>query len=349
MKTRIAYQHEFTRHGVTPAQFLAYIRQQQKKHPGEIAYDCDLRMFAAEGWSFDYTNALPSEKPCAAERGTDKPYEKQTYIRNFDGSTYNEIIEFQFDDDKTGTGYYYTVQIDVDEADAEANTAEQVAAIIARREAKAAKQEADAAKLEAEADEAERKGYTAKWWIDGCRTEAAQKRREAEQTRAAISATETAQQPQEAPQEAPAAEAEQQPTETENAPQAATQAAEGIEITAITYTTDDDPDPAPGLLIHRPGTTRGIIIGDGAMLPDDPADMLTAYGEREYSRDAAGNYIITDGKKEADTVTATERREALERLNECPCENGCPSCVGAAVTGSGKHVLRDLLTRILAE
>ena len=113
----------------------------------------------------------------------------------------------------------------------------------------------------------------------------------------------TYQQSQEAPQEAPAAEAEQQPTETENAPQAATQAAEGIEITAITYTTDDGPDPAPGLLIHRPGTARGIIIGDGVMLPDDPADMLTAYGEREYNRDAAGNYIITDGKKQPATVT----------------------------------------------
>ena len=214
MKTRIAYQHEFTRRDVTPAQFLAYIRQQQKKHPGEIAYDCDLDMFAAEGWNFGYTNALPSEKPCAAERGTDKPYEKQTYIRNFDGSTYNEIIEFQFDDDKTGTGYYYTVQIDVEEADAEANTAEQVADIIDRREAKAAKQEADAAKLEAEADEAERKGYTAKWWIDGRRTEAAQKRREAEQTRAAIAATKAAQEPAEAPQSAE----EQQPatvTDTE--------------------------------------------------------------------------------------------------------------------------------------
>ena len=103
---------------------------------------------------------------------------------------------------------------------------------------------------------------------------------------------EAAQQPQEATQEAPAAEAEQQPTETENAPQAATQAAQGIEITAITYTTDDDPDPAPGLLIHRPGTTRGIIIGNGVMLPDDPADLLTAYGEQEYNQDAAGNYII---------------------------------------------------------
>lgn len=120
MKTRKVFEHEFTRHGVTPAQFLAYIRQQHKKHPDEIAYDCDLAMFAAEGWSFSYTNALPSEKPCASERGTDRPYDKQTYIRNFDGSVYNEIIEFQFDDEKTGTGYYYTVQVDVDEADREA-------------------------------------------------------------------------------------------------------------------------------------------------------------------------------------------------------------------------------------
>ena len=121
---------------------------------------------------------------------------------------------------------------------------------------------------------------------------------------------EAAQQPQEATQEAPAAQAEADPTETENAPQAATQAAEDIEITAITYTTDDDPYPAPGMLIHRPGTTRGIIIGDGVMLPDDPADMLTAYGEREYSRDAAGNYIITDAEPEQTTTTAQAARQA---------------------------------------
>ena len=45
-------------------------------------------------------------------------------------------------------------------------------------------------------------------------------------------------------------------------------------------------------------------------------------------------------------------RELLERAQEmlldCPCENGCPGCVGAAVANDGKHILRDLLTRILA-
>jgi len=220
MKTTKVYEHEFTRHGVTPAQFLAYIRQQQKKYPGEICYDCDLRMFAAESWSSDYTNALPSERPCAAERCTDRPYDKQTYIRNFDGTTYNEIIEFQFDDDKIGTGYYYTVQIDVADEDREANTAEEVAAIIRRRAEQADRQEAKAEKIEAEADKADREGYTAKWWIDAQRTEAARLRREAAATRAAIEAAqEPTQEPQEAHQDGDSTEDSAQAHPTDEAQQ----------------------------------------------------------------------------------------------------------------------------------
>lgn len=222
MKTTKTFEIEIERHNVTPAQFMAYLRSMQKKHP-EMAADFDLDMFSREGWSFNYSNALPSEKPCESERGTDKPYEKQTYIRNFDGTTYNEIIEFQFDDEKTGYGYYYTVQIDVAEEDREANTAENVAAIIRRRAEQADRQEVKAEKAEQEANEAERRGYAAQWWIDSKRGEAARLRREAAETRTAI---EAAQQPAEAPQEAPAAEAEQQPTTTDEAPEAATQAAE---------------------------------------------------------------------------------------------------------------------------
>lgn len=221
MKTTKTFEIEIERHGVTPAQFLAYLRSMQKKHP-EMANDFDLNMFSREGWSFDYSNALPTERPCESERGTDKPYQKQTYIRNFDGTTYNEIIEFDFDDEKTGHGYYYTVQIDVADEDREANTAENVAAIIRRRAEQADRQEARAEKAEQEANDANPE-YTANWWVESKRTEAATLRREASETRAAIKATQEA---QEAPQEAPAAEAEQQPTETENAPQAATQAAE---------------------------------------------------------------------------------------------------------------------------
>ena len=200
MKTTKTFEIEIQRHNVTPAQFLAYLRSMQKKHP-EMSNDFNLDQFAAEGWNASYTNALPSEKPCNAERVTDKPYEKQTYIRNFDGTTYNEIIEFQFDDDKTGHGYYYTVQIDVADEDREANTAETIAHTIANRARKAEAQEARAAKLEAEADEAEARGYTAQWWIESQRTEAASLRREAAATREAITAS-TTQTAAEAPQTA---------------------------------------------------------------------------------------------------------------------------------------------------
>lgn len=201
MKSRTVYEHEYMRHNVTPAQFLAYLRTMQKKHPGELCNDFDLNMFAAKGWSASYTNALPSEKPCHAERVTDNEYEKQTYICAFDGTVYNEIIEFQFDDDKTGTGYYYTIQTEVDEANAAENTAEIITATIRRRAEKAEKQEARAAKIEAEADKAETEGYTAKWWIEGRRAEAASLRREAADTRAAIAATEAENAPETAEQE----------------------------------------------------------------------------------------------------------------------------------------------------
>lgn len=230
MKTTKNFEIEIERHNVTPAQFLAYLRSMQKKHP-EMGNDFNLDMFTAEGWSFSYSNALPTERPCESERGTDKPYQKQTYIRNFDGTTYNEIIEFDFDDEKTGHGYYYTVQIDVADEDREANTAENVAAIIRRRAEQADRQEVKAEKAEQEANEAERCGYTAQWWIDSKRTEAATLRREAAETRAAIKATQEA---QEAPTTAPAADPDHQPTPTENAPQEATQEAPAADPDAVT-------------------------------------------------------------------------------------------------------------------
>lgn len=232
MKTTKTFEIEISRHNVTPAQFLAYLRTMQKKHP-EMGNDFDLSTFTAEGWSANYSSALPTERPCECERITDKPYEKQTYIRNFDGSAYNEIIEFQFDDEKTGFGYYYTVQIDVADEDREANTAENVAAIIRRREATATQQEAKAAKIEAEADEAERKGYTAEWWIEARRVEAANLRMEAADTREAIDkaneaqkqteATEPTQKAKEATQDGDNTEDSTKDTTNDEATQNATQ------------------------------------------------------------------------------------------------------------------------------
>lgn len=197
MKTAKVFEIEIERFNVTPAQFLAYLRSMQKKHP-EMANDFSLEAFKGEGWSIAYNDALPSERPCESERITDKPFEKQTYLRNFDGSTYNEIIEFEFDDDRTGHGYYYTVQIDVADEDVAANTMENISGISKRREAKAAHQVAKAQKFEQEADEAEIRGYTAKWWIDAKRLEARSLRKEASDSREAIAAAALEQPSQEA-------------------------------------------------------------------------------------------------------------------------------------------------------
>ena len=202
MKTRKTFEHEYQRYNVTPAQFLAYLRSMAKKYPGELCNDFNLDVFKGESWSIEYHDALPSERPCMSEICTDRPYEKQTYIRNFDGSTYNEIIEFQFDDETHGTGYYYTVQIDVDEADKEANTRETIADIIERRTKKADRYEAKAAKIEAEADEAEKRGYTDKWWVEMKRSEAAHIMNEVKENRTSIAEATAALEAVEAPQTA---------------------------------------------------------------------------------------------------------------------------------------------------
>ena len=100
---------ELMRHNVTPAQFLAYVRASVKKHGyQEYTSDLDLEYFAAgNDLNFDINNKNNPSAPVAYERSVSKPYECQTYVRYWDGSTYNEIIEFDFWDDKTGTGYYY--------------------------------------------------------------------------------------------------------------------------------------------------------------------------------------------------------------------------------------------------
>lgn len=41
-----------------------------------------------------------------------KPLDFQTYFKHFDGSYYNEICEFSFDDEKHGHGYYFQANAD---------------------------------------------------------------------------------------------------------------------------------------------------------------------------------------------------------------------------------------------
>jgi|GEM_PF-1477734 len=49
--------------------------------------------------------------PCKAEIVRQFPYNLQTYINNWDGTCYNEICVFTFDDDMRGHGYYYQVNV----------------------------------------------------------------------------------------------------------------------------------------------------------------------------------------------------------------------------------------------
>ena len=42
-------------------------------------------------------------------------------------------------------------------------------------------------------------------------------------------------------------------------------------------------------------------------------------------------------------------REALDRLNDCPCQGGCPSCVGVAAGAGAKRVLAEVLRAFLKE
>lgn len=121
--TTVEYELEVQRSNVTPGQFLAYVRARAKAKG--LSVEMSARDFAADdGWNSSYDDATPDTKGtgCAAEINRGKPYDKQTYIRWYDGTVYNEIIEFDFDDEKTGHGYYYLVQKNAPEEAKDNNT-----------------------------------------------------------------------------------------------------------------------------------------------------------------------------------------------------------------------------------
>lgn len=104
------YEIEIMRNDVTPSEFFAYLRRMKKTHDF-MASDFDLNYFkAGNDLNFD------TKHDGMHEKSVSKPYEMQTYIRNEDGSVYNEICEFQFYDERTGFGYYYTVQTEAEVA-----------------------------------------------------------------------------------------------------------------------------------------------------------------------------------------------------------------------------------------
>jgi len=131
------YHIELQRNDITLAQFFAEVRYQLKKKARELGIEAwmltgtlddrdifenpprpeDSRYYVKDGKKICTYNGHRSEWPtkhaaCASEILRTLPYDYQCYVRNFDGSCYNEILEFTFDDDKRGHGYYYTANKD---------------------------------------------------------------------------------------------------------------------------------------------------------------------------------------------------------------------------------------------
>ena len=101
---------ELTRHNVTPAAFLAYVRTMIRRNDfsGIDPCDIDLDYFRnGNDQNFDNNHRCNPNGPVMREKSVSRPYEMQTYILDWDGSVYNLICEFTFDSEKTGHGYFY--------------------------------------------------------------------------------------------------------------------------------------------------------------------------------------------------------------------------------------------------
>ena len=125
MKTNKTFEIEISRSNVTPAQFLSYVRRSVDRKGGEMLRgDLGLAYFAAgNDLNFDIHHEEP-EFDGLHEKSVSKPYEMQTYLHYSNGAVYNEICEFTFDDEKTGHGYYYLVNVEAVEE--EEQTAEEI-------------------------------------------------------------------------------------------------------------------------------------------------------------------------------------------------------------------------------
>lgn len=186
MKTKKLFEIEIQRRDVTPAQFLSYVRRSVDKKGGQgFRSDLSLSYFAAgEDLNFDYNDGTPSVNACEAERSVSKPYEMQTYVRNFDGSVYNEICEFDFDDEKTGHGYYYLLNTEAEEGAEDENTAETLRSVSTRCENRISRNNA---KIDSINKELEEGGLSLlKWYREGKEAEIERLEVENERLRANI-------------------------------------------------------------------------------------------------------------------------------------------------------------------
>jgi len=122
---------EVSRQNVTVAEFFRAIKAACEKKG--LAFDLDRETFENPSRPSDDTYSVTngvkharygkgeptresdgSDAPAKAETVRIQPYDYQCYIHNLDGSVFNEICEFSFDDEKRGHGYYYQVSRDAD-------------------------------------------------------------------------------------------------------------------------------------------------------------------------------------------------------------------------------------------
>lgn len=112
------FEIELTRNNTTPARFLADVRRKVDAKGGkDFRSDLNLDYFrAGNDLNFEINHMAKNDDcfqitGCRMEKSISRPYEMQTFVSWSDGQLYNEICEFEFDNEKTGHGYYYLLNI----------------------------------------------------------------------------------------------------------------------------------------------------------------------------------------------------------------------------------------------
>jgi hypothetical protein len=117
---------ELQRNNVTLSQFFSYIKTQCNKKGLDFGLERDKDVFEnpptlintcyyiKDGKQIYTTDGYRTERPASeasfqSEIYRVKPLTYQSYALGFDGSCFNEICEFTYDDETTGHGYYYQV------------------------------------------------------------------------------------------------------------------------------------------------------------------------------------------------------------------------------------------------
>lgn len=114
---KVNFECNITRRNVTPAAFMAYVRRRLTANGGiDYAGDLDTRNLETGSSHCSWDTTAEDGTHCIS---VEKPYHLQNYTRFPDGRVYNEIIEFDFDDEKTGCGYYYLLDAEITETPAE--------------------------------------------------------------------------------------------------------------------------------------------------------------------------------------------------------------------------------------